>query len=215
MDQFISCHGRKDRALMLDCRSLEFKLLPLPQSARMVICNTMVKHEHASGEYNRRREACELGVALLRQHLPGIHSLRDVSYSELQQWRSELPDLVFRRCRHVITENERVLEAAAMLERNDLQGFGNLMAASHRSLQDDYEVSSRELDLMVDIASQQPGLYGARMTGGGFGGCTINLVAAEKADEFKDRVAASYLGKTGLSPEIYITAAAQGASEVE
>lgn len=210
MDQFISCNGRRDHALMLDCRSLEFKLLPLAASARMVICNTMVKHEHASGEYNQRRAACEEGVQVLRKYLPTIRALRDVSAEQLEQHRETLSPLIYRRCRHVVTENARVEKAAKMLQTNNLQAFGELMAESHRSLRDDYEVSSRELDMMVEIAGKQSGVYGTRMTGGGFGGCTINLIASEHAEAFRKHIAAEYRAATGLKPDVYITTAADG-----
>jgi galactokinase len=214
MDQFISCHGGKDHALMLDCRSMEFKLLPLPQEARMVICNSMVKHQHASGEYNQRRAACEEGVRILRQNLPSVRSLRDVTAADLEHNRSHLPEMVYRRCRHVVTENHRVERAATMLEQNDLKGFGELMAQSHISLRDDYEVSCRELDILVELANQQTGIYGARMTGGGFGGCTINLVEAARALDFRAQMAAAYQQATGLEPQIYISPAADGAAQV-
>ena len=214
MDQFISCNGRRDHALMLDCRSLEFKLLPLTPSVRMVICNTMVKHEHASGEYNRRRASCEEGVQILRKYLPKVRSLRDVSPGQLEQHREKLPPVIYRRCRHVVTENARVESAAQMLQVHDLRAFGKLMADSHRSLRDDYEVSSQELDLMVDIANKQDGVYGARMTGGGFGGCTINLLAREAADVFRTHVTAEYEAATGRRPDVYITSAADGVASV-
>jgi galactokinase len=214
MDQFISCHGRRGQALMLDCRSMEFKLLPLPQEARMVICNSMVKHQHASGEYNQRRAACEEGVRILKRNLPSIRSLRDVTAADLKHNRGRLPEMVYRRCRHVVTENARVERAAFMLENNDLQGFGNLMAQSHVSLRDDYEVSCRELDILVELANEQTGIYGARMTGGGFGGCTINLVEASRADTFREQMAAAYQQATGLKPQIYVSSAADGAAQV-
>jgi galactokinase len=215
MDQFISCNGSRDHALMLDCRSLDFTLLPLSAKSRMVICNTMVKHEHASGEYNKRRWECEEGVRLLAGLLPGVSSLRDLCPQQLEQYQDKLPPLIYRRCRHVVGENERVKQAAVMLEHHDLNGFGALMRKSHASLRDDYEVSSRELDLMVEIASRQPGVYGSRMTGGGFGGCTINLVAAEHAEAFRKNVASAYQQARGLSPEIYISTAADGAAQVK
>ena len=214
MDQFISCCGRRDHALMLDCRSLEFKLLPLSPEARMIICNTMVKHEHASGEYNQRRAACEEGVRILKQHAPAIRSLRDVSIDELERHRQKLSPIVYRRCRHVVTENDRVQRAASMLERGKLSEFGQLMAQSHASLRDDYEVSCRELDIMVDLALTQRGIFGARMTGGGFGGCTINLVDASQAESFRRQVAPAYEKATGLKPQIYISAAADGMAQV-
>jgi galactokinase len=215
MDQFISCNGQRDHALMLDCRSLAFELLPLPPSTRMVICNTMVKHQHAAGEYNERRAACEEGVRILQRDRSEIRSLRDVSLEYLERNRDEFPDVIYRRCRHVVTENTRVQRAAIMLREGNLNGFGELMGQSHRSLRDDYEVSCRELDILVEIACRQPGLHGARMTGGGFGGCTINLVSAEHAASFRQGVATAYEQATGLAPEIYICTAADGASHVE
>jgi galactokinase len=214
MDQFISTHGQKGRALLLDCRSLEHRLLPLSDEARLVICNTMVKHQLAGSEYNKRRAECEAGVQHLAQKLAGVQALRDVTEADLESHGHDLPGVVYRRCRHVIKENARVLEAATALERHDLADFHRLMDESHRSLRDDYEVSCEELDLMVDLAGQMPGVYGARMTGGGFGGCTINLVARENVDEFKRAVAEGYQRETGLSPEIYVCCAAAGAEEV-
>jgi galactokinase len=214
MDQFISANGQRDRALLLDCRSLDFKLLPLADEAKIVICNTMVKHEHASGEYNQRRNECEEGVRILAQFLPGIRALRDVSLQDLTRLKDRLPDRIARRCRHVVTENARVLRAAAMLENNDLPGFGQLMYESHSSLRDDYEVSCRELDIMVELAGKLDGTYGARMTGGGFGGCTVALVKSEQADEFRDAISADYARATNIQSEIYISAAADGASRI-
>jgi galactokinase len=215
MDQFISCHGKRDHALMLDCRNLDFNLLPVSPKAKLVICNTMVKHQLASGEYNRRRAACEEGVLLLRQKLPAIRSLRDVSAQDLEHHRGTLPELIYRRCRHVVTENTRVEAAAEMLARDDLYGFGRLMAESHESLRDDYEVSCRELDVMVNLAGKQRGVFGARMTGGGFGGCTVNLVSVDHAESFKQEVAITYEQAFGLRPEIYISSAADGAGTAE
>jgi galactokinase len=214
MDQFISANGRRGHALLLDCRSLDFKLLPLANNAKIVICNTMVKHELASGEYNRRRADCEEGVRILSQFLPGIRALRDVSLADLERFKDKLPDPINRRCRHVVTENARVLKAAEMLERNDLAAFGELMYQSHTSLRDDYEVSCRELDTMVDLASKLAGVYGARMTGGGFGGCAVALVESEQANRFQDQIAAGYQEATGIRPEIYISNAADGASRI-
>ncbi len=214
MDQFISCHGQKGKVLLLDCRSRDYSLLPLSDEARLVICNTMVKHELAGGEYNRRRAECEEGVSRLARRLPNVRALRDVTCDDLESHGPDLPELVYRRCRHVITENARVVRASAALERRDLPDFGRLMDESHRSLRDDYEVSCGELDLMVTLARALPGVYGARMTGGGFGGCTINLVGSERVGEFKRRVAEEYQKATGLAPEIYICSAAAGAEEM-
>lgn len=215
MDQFISCFGRAGHALMLDCRGLDYKLLPLPDNVKLVVCNTMVKHELASSEYNARRADCELGVELLSQKLPHVESLRDVTNGDLQRHKSQLPEVIARRCRHVASENSRVLEAASALERRDLETFGQLMRESHISLRDDYEVSCKELDLMVELASDVEGVFGARMTGGGFGGCTINLVRSESVESFKQSVASEYPKATGREPEIYVCTAAQGAERIE
>ena len=213
MDQFVSSHGEAGKALLLDCRSLEYRLLPLPDTARLVICNTMVKHELARGAYNERRAECAAGVQRLARVLPGVSALRDVIESDLELNGNKLPEVIYRRCRHVISENARVLEAASALELSDLGRFGQLMNESHRSLRDDYEVSCAELDLMVELAHQAQGAYGARMTGGGFGGCTINLVKSESVEEFKRTVAEGYEKATGLAPEIYVCSAVDGAGE--
>jgi galactokinase len=215
MDQFISGCGKEGHALMLDCRSLEFSLLPLPQDVSLVICNTMVKHQLASGEYNTRRGECEEGVRLLSNSLPNIRALRDVSLAELEAQAGTLPKIIYKRCRHVISEDARVTKAAASLEQGNLKTFGTLMRESHRSLRDDYEVSCAELDLMVELAVQQEGVYGARMTGGGFGGCTINLVKTERVSSFKSQVGDAYLRSSGLEPQIFVSPAAEGASEVK
>lgn len=214
MDQFASCHGQAGRALLLDCRSLEHRLLPLPAGAQLAICNTMVKHSLAGSEYNVRRLECETAVNHFAKHQPSVRALRDVSEADLQQYGSQLPEVIYRRARHVITENARVLAAGTALEAGDLMTFGRLMDHSHQSLRTDYEVSCRELDLMVELARSIPGVYGARLTGGGFGGCTVNLVKAENVDEFKQTVARSYEEATGLVPEIYICSAADGVAEV-
>jgi galactokinase len=214
MDQFVSLFGQAQHALLLDCRSLEFKLLPLPDNVRLIICNTMVKHELASSAYNERREQCEAGVRVLAQFYPNVRALRDVTIEQLEQHRKELPEVIYRRCLHVVTENARVIEAGAALEQRDLSHFGKLMGESHVSLRDDYEVSSDELDLMVALAQKIEGVYGARMTGGGFGGSTVNLVRDEKAGEFRARVAEGYEREMGLKAEIYVCSAGNGAEEV-
>ena len=214
MDQFISCHGRAGHALMLDCRSLDFQLLPVPSQVRLMVCDTMVKHEHASGGYNTRRRECEEGLQALKQVLPEIHALRDVSVDELEQYRGRLSPVIYKRVRHAVTENERVKMAASALQSADMAKLGALMADSHRSLRDDYEVSTPELDLMVELARDQKDVYGARMTGGGFGGCTINLVHSDRAEEVQQRLVQLYEAKTGLKPTIIICEASDGAGAV-
>ncbi|MGH9313226.1 MAG: galactokinase [Vicinamibacterales bacterium] len=214
MDQFVACHAGAGSALLLDCRSLDSRPVPIAANLRLVACNSMVRHGHAGGEYNRRREECERGVAHLRSREPRVRSLRDVDPITLEAHRNELPDVIFRRCRHVVTENGRVQQMAAALECGALDALGPLMAASHRSLRDDYEVSCPELDVLVELANTIDGIYGARMTGGGFGGCTVNLVHADAIGEFHDRVTALYEARTGRRPEIYVTEAGDGASRV-
>ena len=214
MDQFISCHGKEGHALMLDCRSLEFRLVPLPSNVQLVICNSMVKHQHATSGYNTRRAQCEEGVRILKTVLPEIHSLRDVSEEQLENESHLLSDVVYRRCRHVITENARVQKAADALEADNIRELGRLMRESHESLRDDYEVSCPELDVLVDAAAGLPGVYGARMTGGGFGGCTINLVDAEQAKRFEGIFRDAYEAKTGIHPQILLSKASEGAGAV-
>src|SRR5258708_23730778 len=164
----------------------------------------MVKHELAAGKYNKRRAECEEGVRHLARRGDDVKTLRDVTSAQLESDSRDLPDIIYRRCRHVISENARVLQAAAALERGSVAEFGRLIDESHRSLQQDYEVSCAELDLMVNLANALPGTYGARMTGGGFGGCTVNPVLDEAVEEFKTRIARDYENTTGITPEIYV-----------
>jgi galactokinase len=213
MDQFIAVFATSGHALMLDCRSLESQSLLVPDDAKLVICNSMVKHELASGEYNRRRAECETGVKVFQRSMPSVQALRDVGLADLERHKAELTDVVYRRCRHVISENQRVLDAADSLRAGDLDRFGQLMYESHRSLQKDYEVSSTELDLLVDIAASCEGVYGSRMTGGGFGGCTITLVRAHSVEAFREKITQTYKEKTGITADFYVCSAAQGAGE--
>jgi galactokinase len=214
MDQFIACAGQQDHALMLDCRSLEYRLLPIPTHVRLIICNSMVKHEHAGGQYNVRREEVEEGIRILHRHIPSILALRDATVEQLMECRQQMPENVFRRCRHIITENTRVQLAASALERADLGAFGALMAEAHRSFRDDFEASCSELDTLVEIASGLSGCYGARMTGGGFGGCTVNLVDESSADQFRQEIQARYRAVTGIDSDIYLCRASAGARRI-
>lgn len=210
MDQFVSCFGQAGHSLLLDCRSLEYRPVPISGEVRLVVCNTMIRHELAASEYNNRRSECEAGVRHFARFLPNVRALRDVTIDDLESYGSDLPEAIFKRCRHVVTENDRVEKAATALQRNDLDAFGELMAGSHRSLRDDYEVSCAELDTMVDLARQVEGVYGARMTGGGFGGCTINLVRSDCVDRFKETVTQRYQRVTGIAAEIYVCSTADG-----
>ena len=211
MDQFVSCMGRSGHAFLLDCRSLEFKFVPIPAGLQLVVCNTMVRHDLATGAYNTRREECEEGVRAFAKWEPAIRALRDVPVDLLDQHAEDLSATIWKRCSHVIRENQRTLDAARALTKGDLVRVGKLMHESHSSLRDLYEVSCRELDLMVDAADGLPGFCGGRMTGGGFGGCTINLVREENAEEFAKRIAERYREATGINPQVYLCSAEDGA----
>ncbi len=214
MDQFVSCHGAAGHALLLDCRSLTFRLAPITPSVRLVISNSMVRHELAAGEYNLRRAECERGVALLAPSMPGVRALRDVSMAELMAHATALPELTFRRCRHIVTENDRVLRAGAALDAGRVEEFGRLMNASHVSMRDDYEISCRELDILVELAWDVEGVLGSRMTGGGFGGCTVSMVRADAVERFRASVAAGYFAATGITPEILVCSPGDGVGVV-
>jgi galactokinase len=210
MDQFIACHAHEGSALLLDTRSLAAEWRPLPADVSVLACNTMVTHRLAAAEYNTRREDCEAGVRLLAQRFPHVVALRDVTAADLESAADLLPERVFRRCRHVVLENARVLEAGESLHAGDLRRFGRLMQASHESLRTDYEVSCDELDVMVRVAASIPGVYGARMTGGGFGGCVVALVDSSVAAGVSTRIRDGYLAETGLHPDVWVSAAGRG-----
>lgn len=212
MDQFVSCFGRAGHALMLDCRTFDYQLLPLKPEISIVICNSKVRHELASGEYNLRRRDCEESVQKLRQFKPTMKALRDINEEELRAYGDVLSEPARRRCRHVVGENARVLSAAQMLRSGDLNGFGDLMYQSHASLRDLYEVSCRELDVLVELAAKIDGVYGARMTGGGFGGCTVNLVHENAVSQFQSLIAEDYKKRIGITPDIFVCRAANGAA---
>ena len=211
MDQFASACGVENKLLLLDCRSLEWETIPLPKDVAIVIADTTVRRKLTSGEYNKRRSACEEAVRLLKQDLPNIKSLRDVSVEDFTQLAERLPDEIGKRARHVVEEIGRSNQARALLEAEDIKNFGRLMNECHVSLKDLYEVSCPELDIMTRIAQSLDGCYGARLTGAGFGGCTVNLVALEQAEQFSQALATGYQSETGFHPEIYITRAYNGA----
>jgi galactokinase len=220
MDQMIACHGRAGHVMKLDTRSLDAVWLPLPETIRVLVCNTMVAHELASAEYNARRADCEAGVRALARRFPDVRALRDADLEQLDAIGGAPPDAVdesgdvtrvLRRCRHVITENARVERAAAALTNGDFHEVGLLMAESHRSLRDDYEVSCVELDAMAAIAGALDGVYGARMTGGGFGGSVVALVDTAKADaDLQRQIRERYQAETGLRPDVWVCAAGPG-----
>ena len=214
MDQFVSCMGKAGHAFFLDCRSLEFRFVPIPAGLQLVVCNTLVKHDLATGAYNTRREECEEGVLAFAKWDPAIQALRDVSVDLLDQHANDLPSTIWRRCSHVVRENQRTLDAARALTDGDLARVGNLMLESHNSLRDLYEVSCKELDIMVEAAHNLPGFVGGRMTGGGFGGCTVNLVHKENAEDFAKQISERYREATGIRPQVYLCTAEDGAGEL-
>jgi galactokinase len=212
MDQFAVLFARAGSALFLDTRSLDFRLIPVPPGLAVIVCNTMVKHDLAASAYNERRSECERSVQVLKSRFRHVSALRDVSMQQLEQVRSLLPAPAFARARHVISENARAVEAARALEAGDAHALGELMYASHESLRVDYEVSCAELDTMVELAKAFGGTIGARMTGGGFGGCTVNIVREEAAGDFRSYMATAYRAETGIVPELYDGTPSAGAS---
>jgi galactokinase len=216
MDQFINIHGREKSVLKLDCRSLAFEHFPFErEDLRIVISDTLVRRELASSEYNVRRAQCEAGVNVLRAHDPSIRSLRDVTRDMLNEYKDEFDPVVYSRCDYVIRENIRVGDACAALVRNDFAVFGGLMNLSHAGLRDDYEVSSDELDALVDAARRVPGVLGSRMMGAGFGGCTISLVEAGAVPEFEARVGREYEAQAGKAPKIHVIRIEAGTHAVD
>jgi galactokinase len=214
MDQLISCCGVEGHAILIDCRALEMRPTPIDPAVRIMICNTMVGHELAASNYNARREECERSVALLDRALPGVTALRDVTPDQLALYGEFLPDPILRRARHVVTENRRVLEMASALEAGDLARCGKLMNASHASLRDDYEVSCVESDLMAALAQETEGVFGARMTGGGFGGCVVCLVEPRVVDRFIVTIGEEYRRRVGLTPDMFSCLPSQGVGSV-
>ncbi len=211
MDQFIVAGGVAHRAMLLDTRSLEFELLPLPDSVRVVICNSMVKHAVATGEYGDRRDEVEAGQAVIRRERPGTESLRDATLADLEACREKMSAASFARCRHIITENARVMEAREALLASDMERFGGLMVKAHASMRDDFAASCAEVDRLVEIATRQPECFGARITGGGFGGCTVDVVKAEMADGFVEAVRREYESATGIKADCFVCAPEDGA----
>jgi galactokinase len=215
MDQFVSALATRGHALLIDCRSLESSPVYIDTTeTAVVVCDTNVRHELASSEYNTRRAECERGVELLRGVLPKITALRDVSVEEFERYETLLPEPLRRRCRHVVRENARTLDAADALRRGDMLEMGRLMDRSHRSLRDDYEVSCRELDVMVEIAGNFGGVLGARMTGGGFGGSTVNLVRRDVLSDFRETVEREYNRATGRRASVLASEPGDGACEI-
>ena len=215
MDQYIAACGVAGAALLIDCRSLESRPVPIAPNLRLVIANSNVRHQHAGGEYNDRRAACEEGVRLLKDHLGPIAALRDVTAADLECWRRALPDLVYRRCRHIVTENARVLEAARALNAGDFAACGAAMNASQVSMRDDFAITCPEIDFLADFAQGVKGVYGSRMTGGGFGGCTVSLVEADAVEGLRAGLVDSYRVAFGLQAEVFVCSPSDGAGFVD
>ncbi len=215
MDQFASAAGVADHALLLDCRSLEVRIAALPAGAVLVICDTGSRHRLGASAYNERRSECEEGVRIIAEREPGVRALRDVDEAMLEAQRSRLPERVAARCEHIVREDARVGRAVTALAAGDLDEVGRLFAASHASLRDLYEVSSPALDAMVEIAAEVPGVFASRMTGAGFGGCTVNIVREDAVGALHAAVLARYPALTGLEPAVYATRAVAGAGPVD
>ncbi|MGB8192762.1 MAG: galactokinase [Chitinophagaceae bacterium] len=215
MDQFASLHGKEDHVMKLDCRSMEYEYIPFDyHDYKIVLVNTMVSHSLASSEYNTRRQQCEEGVSILKKHYPEIKSLRDVDIEMLDKHKEELPEVIYKRCAYVINENNRLLKGCEVLQRHDLQAFGQLMYQSHEGLSKYYEVSCPELDFLAEQAKDMDYVAGARMMGGGFGGCTINLVRTEAVNKFTVLMQQRYENEFGKTPDVYVTQIEDGAKKI-
>lgn len=211
MDQFVCALGKRDHALFLDCRDLSYRHVPLSDRVKIVVCDSGVRRALAASEYEIRLRQCRQAVAQLGTTGLAVKSLREIDLTDLEVASHSLSEVLLKRARHVVSENDRVLKAVKNLEKGNLESFGKLMIASHESLRDDYEVSCKELDVLVELALKQPGVLGARMTGAGFGGCTVNLVRADAAHGFAEMVKEGYHEATGLTAEVYVCEASDGA----
>ena len=217
MDQYVSCLGKKNYTLFIDCRSNDYELIPFKDpNYQVLICNSKIKRGLANSEYNRRREECKIATEFFKHKLNReIRALRDITIDEYKKYQAQLPEIIARRARHVISENYRVQAGVQALRMGNYSAFGQLMIESHQSLKDDYEVSCAELDLLVDLALKQEGVLGARMTGAGFGGCTVNLLRRGHIDAFEKTIKQGYKKITGILPDIYVTPPADGAKVLE
>ena len=206
MDQFISSLGKADHALLIDCRSLDYELVPMPEGVRVVVTDSAIRRGLVDSAYNERRAQCEEGARLM-----GVKALRDVSVEMFETHQSRLPAVTARRCKHVVTEDQRTLDSVKALKRGDLAAFGKLMNASHASMRDEFEITTPDIDALVEIQQNAPGCFGARMTGGGFGGCTVALVQDEAVPAVVEAIQAQYPARTGRTPQVYVCRATDGA----
>jgi len=217
MDQYVSCLGQKNYTLFIDCKSNNYELIPFKDpNYQVLICNSKIQRGLANSEYNRRREECKIATEFFKHKLNReIRALRDITIDEYKKYQAQLPEIIARRARHVISENYRVQTGVQALREGNFSAFGKLMVESHRSLKNDYEVSCPELDFLVNLALKQEGILGARMTGAGFGGCTVNLIEKNYIDAFKKSIKNEYKKITGINPDIYLTRPAKGAKVIE
>jgi len=217
MDQYVSCLGQKNYALFIDCRSNDYELVPFKDhNYQIVICNSKIQRGLVNSKYNKRKEECKMATEFFKHKLNReIRALRDITIDEYKKYQAQLPKVTARRARHVISENYRVQAGVKALREENFSAFGQLMIESHQSLKDDYEVSCAELDILVDLALKQEGVLGARMTGAGFGGCTVNLIEKNYIDCFKKSIKNEYKKNTGINPDIYVTPPANGAKVLE
>lgn len=216
MDQFISANGKAGSAMVLDTRALTFELAPIPSHLRLVIANSMVRHSFSDGgAYSTRRREVEEGTDALSAYKPEIKLLRDATLDDLIACEGKMSPDAFKRCRHVITDSQRVLDGMELLRAGEIVAFGKLLNDAHRSYRDDFEASCKECDILAAIAQAQPGCYGARLTGGGFGGCIVTLVEAEASDGFVKAIQAEYLSQTGIAADVYVCSTADGAGELK
>jgi len=215
MDQYISRLGQKDHALLIDCRTNDYQLVPFKNdNYQIVICNSKVERGLVDSEYNQRRNECNQAVDYFaKKENAEITALRDLDLETVEKHKDQLAVNVYKRAHHVVSENERVLESQKALQADDMSKFGKLMYASHRSLSEDYEVSCKELDILVDLAAAE-NITGARMTGAGFGGCTVNLVKKDKLEDFVNTIKVKYKEKTGIEPEVYVSNPGNGARKL-
>jgi len=215
MDQYINIFGKQDHVLRIDCRSLEYKYYPFAfHNISLVLFDTRVSHSLASSEYNRRREECGESVSIIRNSYTEVNSLRDVSVDMLQKCMNKMDPTIYRRGKYVVEENDRVLQGCRELEKGDLKAFGKLMAKTHEGLSRDYEVSCKELDYLVELVKNDPQVYGSRMMGGGFGGCTINLIENNHVDEVSKTITERYKQKFNIDLKTYITAISSGTNVI-
>jgi len=213
MDQFINIFGKRDKVLRIDCKSLEFKYYPFAYpNVSIVLFDTYVSHSLASSEYNRRREECREGVAIIKKYYAGVTHLRDVSIDMLDECKKRMRPTIYQRCKYVVEENDRVLRACTMLENGDLKNFGLCMDRSHEGLSRDYNVSCKELDYLVELVRDNPHVYGSRMMGGGFGGCTINLIENEAIEQIGETTLEKYKDRFNIEGKIYVASISTGTS---